>query len=412
MHVQFKRKDGSLYDALLTLTAVQYGGRLATQALVEDITERMRIERSLAEEQTRFQVLIENSMDGTALYSREANILYQSPAVTRILGYEPEEIYGTNVASYIHPDDVERLGRAYDEILGFPSHVVTTEVRIRHKDGSYRWLEVILSNRLEEPAIHALVGNYRDVTERKRMDAELRASEEQYRLLVEHSPYAIAVHFEGKIVYVNEAAVRLMGASSAGQLIGSAILDFAHPESRAMVGKRLKDLQNGLSVPPMEHKFIRCDGSTILVEVIAYPFSYQDRPAVQVVLRDLTAQKRAEEALRANEERLRGIVDHTQNIYYSHTPDREMTYVSAQVTNILGYHPSDLRGAWQQIVTDHPINRRGVELTQKAIETGLAQEPYVLELKAKDGDFAAGRVRFARRWFHWFRFSESRFVCC
>ena len=103
VHVQFKRKDGSLYDALLTLTAVQYGGRLATQALVEDITERMRIERSLAEEQTRFQVLIENSMDGTALYSREANILYQSPAVTRILGYEPEEFLGRTIAGFLAP---------------------------------------------------------------------------------------------------------------------------------------------------------------------------------------------------------------------------------------------------------------------------------------------------------------------
>ncbi len=67
-HVQFKRKDGSTYDALLTLTAVQYKGQHATQALVEDITARMEMERSLVEEQTRFRVLIENNMDGTALY--------------------------------------------------------------------------------------------------------------------------------------------------------------------------------------------------------------------------------------------------------------------------------------------------------------------------------------------------------
>ena len=197
-HVRFKRKDGSLYDALLTLAPIQYGGQPCTQALVEDITARTRMERSLLEEQTRFRVLIENGIDGTALYSKDARVLYQTPAMTRILGYEPDEVYGVNIASLVHPDDTEKLTRAYDEILGIASHVVTTEVRIRHKDGSYRWLEAILSNQLDEPGIHALVANYRDVTERKIIDEDLRASEEQYRLLVEHSPYAIVVHSSGQ----------------------------------------------------------------------------------------------------------------------------------------------------------------------------------------------------------------------
>ncbi|MGE5073901.1 MAG: PAS domain S-box protein, partial [Anaerolineae bacterium] len=384
-HVQFKRKNGSLYDALLTLAPVQYRGMPATQALVEDITTRMEMERSLMEEQTRFRVLIENNMDGTALYTREANVMYQSPAITRILGYEPEEIYGLNVAAYVHPDDTERLGRAYDEILQFPSHSVTAEVRVRHKDGSYRWLEIILANRLEEPGIQALVGNFRDISERKRIDSELRASEEQYRLLVEHSPFAIIVHSEGRIVYANESTVKLIGASSAGQLIGKPAIDFVHPDSRPAVVKRLADLQNGVAVSAMEEKFVRFDGTTILVEVMAYPFTYQDKPAVQTVIRDLTAQKLAEEALRSNEERLRGIVEHTQNIYYSHSPQHEMTYVSAQLTSILGYAPEEVKGTWRELLTDHPMNRRGIELNQRAIDSGVPQGPYVLELNAKDG---------------------------
>ncbi len=392
-HVQFRRKDGSYYDALLTLTAVQYRGKPATQALVEDVTARVQMEQSLAEEQTRFRVLIENSIDGTALYSSEANVLYQSPAITRILGYDPEELVGVNVAQYVHPDDVGLLGRAYDEILSFPAHVVTTEVRIRHKNGSYRWLEVILSNRLEEVGIHAIVANFRDITERKRMDAELRASEEQYRLLVEHSPFAIIVHSEGRIVYANPSAVELVGASSAAELVGSSLIKYVHPNSRPAVLERLEGLHRGVPAAPLEETYVRCDGSTILVEVMAYPFTYQGRPAVQTVIRDLTAQKRAEEALRTNEERLRGIVEHTQNIYYSHTPDNLMTYVSAQVLPLLGYRPDEITGSWQQFSTDHPMNQQGFELAQRALDTGEAQEPYVLELRARDGRHVWVEVR-------------------
>ncbi|HEX8990933.1 MAG TPA: PAS domain S-box protein [Anaerolineales bacterium] len=391
--VRFKRKDGSQYDALLTLSSIQYGGENATQALVEDITARVQMEQSLAEEQARFRILIENSIDGTALYSGDANILYQSPAVTRILGYEPDEIYGHNVAEYVHPEDAPRLGRAYEEILQFPSHVVRSEVRIRHKDGSYRWVEAIMTNRLEQPGIHALVTNYRDVTERKAIDQELRDSEEQYRLLVEHSPYAIVVHSEGRVVYVNPSAVRLIGASDRAQLIGTAAIDFVHPDFREVVHKRVGDLMNGIPVPPLEEEFIRRDGTPVLVEVTAYPFTYQSRPAIQLAIRDLTEQKLAEEALRSNEERLRGIVEHTQNIYYSHTPDGAMTYVSAQLTSLLGYLPQEVRGTWEDLITDHPINRRGIELTQRAIDTGTAQDPHVLELKAKDGTHVWVEVR-------------------
>lgn len=392
-HVQFKRKDGTLYDAQLTLATVQYRGRAATQALVEDVTSRLAMQRTLAAEQSRFRILIENSIDGTALFSRDANVLYHSPAITRILGYDPQDVYGVNVSSFVYPDDVETLGRAYDEILAFPEHVVTTQVRIRHKNGTYRWLEVILSNRLDEPGIDALAANFRDITERKRIDEELRASEEQYRLLVEHSPYAILVQTQGRIVYANESAVQLVGASSSGQLTGSSVIDYVHPDSQPAALQSLADLENGVTAAPLEEKFVRCDGSTILVEVIAYPFTYQDDPAIQFVIRDLTAQKRAEEALRANEERLRGIVDHTRNVYYSHTPDHVMTYVSAQVASVLGYAPQEITGTWQEVLTDHPMNSRGVELTERAIQTGQPQEPYVLELKAKDGRHVWVEVR-------------------
>ncbi|MBI3738252.1 MAG: PAS domain S-box protein [Chloroflexi bacterium] len=511
---RFRRKDGSRFTAEVSSQLLPDGRVLG---VVRDITERIRAEEVRLEEQKKFRSMIENSMDGMALYTAEANVIYQSPAVKKILGYEPEEIRGANVAEFIHPEDADRIGEVYQKVLESPSEAFTAEARVRHKDGSYRWLEVIISNKLNEPGIRALVANYHDITERKEAERILKESEEQYRHLVEHSPYAVAIHSQGILVYLNQAGVKLIGAKSAQEIYGTPIINFVHPDSRPRVLQRLKELSDGKEAPPLEERFLRQDGSAVSVEVTAYPFTYQNRPAVQVVIRDLTEQKQAQQAiqaseerfskafhsspiptcittledghfldvnqaylklsnwkredvlgrtaeelniypngsrtdfiqrllnneiaqgvqdkfvistgealdvaafyelievggqtcilsmfynmteqnrsrelLRASEERLRAIVDHTQNIYYSHNPDHVLTYVSAQVKNILGYEPEEALIKWQDLLTNHPINQRGIGLTQKAIDTGLPQEPYVIELRAKDGSHVWAEVR-------------------
>ena len=501
-----RKKDGSLLAVEVNAKSLADGQMLG---IVRDITERVQAEEVRAQEQKRFQSLIENSMDAIGLYSANGVVLYQSPAIKRILGYDPEEVSGLQIENYLHPDDLQHTLQELAKILQSPSEVITREVRARHKDGSYRWLEVIFSNRLNDRGINAVVANYRDITERKSTEGALEASEEQYRNLVEHSPYAVAVHNQGMLVYLNQAGIRLAGAKSAEELYGTPILDFVHPESRASALNRLQELNMGKELTPIEQKFLRQDGSTVEVEVIAYPFKYQDKPAVQVVIRDLTEQKRVEramraseerfgkafhaspiptcitslsdglfidvneaylkltkwkygevvghsveelgiyqpgdreeflnrlvnrqitqgeeekfvgsgghlldvaafyelieisgqicilsmfhdmteqkrsqEALRSNEERLRAIVDHTRNIYFSHTPDHMLTYMSEQTRAILGYEPQEALKNWRDFLTGHPVNQRGLMLAQKAIDTGEAQDPYVLELKTRDG---------------------------
>ncbi len=134
--------------------------------------------------------------------------------------------------------------------------------------------------------------------QRKQAAEKLQDSEEQYRLLTEHSPYSVVVHIEGKIVYVNEAGVRLMGAGFADELLGKAVIDFVHPDSRSAVIERFRLLEEGSELPPLVEKFIRCDGAIIDVEITAYPFKYQEKQAIQVVGRDITEQKHAELQLR------------------------------------------------------------------------------------------------------------------
>lgn len=155
------------------------GGRLAL-AIIRDITERKRIEERLRESEERFRALIQNALDIIMVTDADGTIRYMSPSVERMLGYRPEEMLGTNTGDYVHPDDLEKGFKELAEALAKPGvHPVAVETRVRHKDGTWRWLEGIANNLLEDPSVRGLVFNHRDVTERKQAERELarRAAE-------------------------------------------------------------------------------------------------------------------------------------------------------------------------------------------------------------------------------------------
>ena len=97
------------------------------------------------------------------------------------------------------------------------------------------------------------------------------------------------------------------------------------------------------------------------------------------------ATSRPEEEPREFGERYRDFVEHITNIFYSHTADHVLTYISPQISDLLGMAPEEVLGRWTELVTDNPVNERGFELTQRALDTGERQVPYELELHRKDG---------------------------
>jgi PAS domain S-box-containing protein len=149
-----------------------------------------------------------------------------------------------------------------------------------------------------------------DVIERPEIEAALRESEERYHRLVELFPDLVVVHSEGEIVVINAAGARLLGAASSEQLVGKPIMDFVHPDCREMVAGRIGQRgEEGTQARLVEQKWLRLDGTVIEVEVAANVLTYQDKPAIQVVARDLTERKQTQAALRESEERHRRLME-------------------------------------------------------------------------------------------------------
>ena len=132
-----------------------------------------RRERAMERSEKRFRAMIEHSADAMILTRpKGGGILYVSPTFERLTGFRLDEVRGTQYYELIHPEQRESALRQRDESLRIPGKVVTQEVRIRHKDGSWRWVENTISNLLQEPGIRSVVMNLRDITERKHAEAE------------------------------------------------------------------------------------------------------------------------------------------------------------------------------------------------------------------------------------------------
>jgi len=155
-------------------------------------------------------------------------------------------------------------------------------------------------------ALQALADYCGSALERIRAQEALHASEDRYRQLVDNSPVPILAHQAGRVVFVNAATVKLFGAGTPEELLGTPVLDRVHPESLEVVRERMRQVEaDGQSAPVMEEKLRRLNGTLIHAEVAGTPLLYEGRPAVQLVLRDLTDRKQAESFLALQTEELR-----------------------------------------------------------------------------------------------------------
>jgi diguanylate cyclase (GGDEF)-like protein/PAS domain S-box-containing protein len=120
-----------------------------------------------------FRALVEKSSDPIGLTASDGTILYASPSTSRVLGYDASELLKRNLFDFVHPDDLERAKNLLASLAQDPGARVVVEIRARHKDGEWRWVEVSASNLLNASGVGAIIVNYRDITERKRSEDAL-----------------------------------------------------------------------------------------------------------------------------------------------------------------------------------------------------------------------------------------------
>jgi len=171
------------------------------------------------------------------------------------------------------------------------------EWRVRDASGEWRWLDTSAS-RIEYLGQPHILTVCRDVTERKRVEAVSKESEDLFRKLVTFSPDAIYLHRDGRVTLLNPATCKLLGAAEPAQLIGKSVFEIVHPDFHPLVRERWKTVFAGEPAPMIEQKFVRLDGSAVDVEVKAVLVEFRGRKEIQVIARDITGRKQAEQHIR------------------------------------------------------------------------------------------------------------------
>ncbi len=321
------------------------------------------------------------------------DLIDANPAASRFYGYPLEELTAMNVTD-IHALPREEVASELARALEAPAE----GLRCRHRlaSGEVRDVEVH-SSPLERDGQRLLYCIVHDITPRRLAEESLRESEEHFRQIVDLAPDMIVLHQDGKILYMNPAGLKMLGATSKEQLVGRALLDVVHPDFREVVRSRVVRMaESGEPAPLIQEKLVRLDGSPVEVEVAAIPTTHRGRPAVQVVARDVTARKEAESALREAEAKYRGLVEESLVGVYI-IQDGKFRYVNPKFAEIFGYSPREIQESCAVPDLVQPEDRELVrENLRRRTESEIPALHYAFRGRRKDGSTVDVEVLGAR----------------
>ncbi len=332
-----------------SVRAQKFGGDelgLLTDAFNGMLSEILEQNQALKRSEERFRALIENNADGITVSGLQEESLYISPALLRILGFTESEMQEKTRKDLVHPDDLEYSKGIMAETLQNPGKVVRGRYRLKHKDGSWRSVDVTATNFLNNPAIAGIVRNIRDITDQLKMEEIARLGEAQ--AIESIKDYSIVMlDPAGKILTWNAGAERIKGYL-ASEIIGQHMSTFYTPEDN-----RKRHSEELLKIAVKEGRVedegwrVRKDGSRFMADVVITALK-DEKEKVRgfiKVTRDVTEIKKAQEEIKQANDFLNTILENIPNMIFVKDA-KELRFVKFNKAGeeLLGLRKSDLLG--------------------------------------------------------------------
>ena len=330
LQLEIRRKDGTTVwtETKFSFMRDKQKQPAGILGVMRDITERKRLEDKLQFEERRFRAFVEHSLDMIVIVNLEGRIAYVNPAIENVLGYKPEERIGAYGFEIVHPDDMKAFADIFNTLSTETNpSVIQGELRLRHKNGSWRTLEAVGSNQIHNNVVEGLIVNYRDITERKNAEDALRKSEARFREVLENT---VDASYKRNLKtdsydYLSPVFTKNYGYTM-GEMMNmplEALMDLVHPDDLAEAKRVIAESISGAvgTAYQIKYRIRRKEGPyrwcldqfTIMRDADGMP------SAVIGSVKDITEQNQMEEALRESEQKYRelSIIDDLTQLYNS-----------------------------------------------------------------------------------------------
>ena len=280
---------------------------------MHDITERKKIEENLKESEEKFHAMIENSGDLTTIMDIDGKIKYESPAITKIMGYGKDELIGKSAFDLIHKDDLPTVMEKFTLAVESPGHPQSVQFRYRHKNGSWVFLESTGNFAPNIPSISGMVVNSRDITTSKKAEDAVRESQIMLQNIIDLLPNRIFwkdrdLHYLG----ANMAFAKDAGWKSPNELLGKDDFSMGWKEqAEAYRADDMKVIKSGIPKLDYEEPQTTPKGDTIWLNTNKVPLK-DEFGKIRGVLGtyiDVTENKKSELIIKENEERYKALIE-------------------------------------------------------------------------------------------------------
>ena len=389
MELDLVCKDGSYITTENTVNLVynKAGRIMGLMGITHDISERKRAEEAMMESEKRYRLLAENVRDVIWVLDRDLKHQYVSPSAKKLRGYTAEEVMNQTIDEVLTPDsyqramdiftrefELENSGKRHGSDWSMP-----IELEMICRDGSIIWTEVNVSLIYDEEGNPVgILGITRDITERKRAEEALTKSEANYRQLFENAPAAIyRVDFKsGRFLKANDVFCKYYGCSEE-ELTSISPYDILTEESKKLFLERVEKMALGEEVPEtVEYEVFDKKGKKWCLQLFNKMIYDAEGHVVasDVVAHDITERKRAEDALRASEERFKQVAENAGEWIWEVDAEGVYRYSSSALERILGYASDELIGQKHFYDLFAPEVRE--DLKTVALETFKQKKPF------------------------------------
>ncbi|HWQ18884.1 MAG TPA: PAS domain S-box protein, partial [Methanotrichaceae archaeon] len=312
MVIQAKGQPSRYVLANCTPFFDEIGRKLGAVGVMHDITERKAMEEKLAAAEEKYRLMVENLNDVIFTLDLQGVITYISPVIEQISGYAAEEVLGRHFGSFVFPEDLPGLVASFQRSL--KGLIEPFEFRTVNKAGHIRHVRTSTRLLLKGNKEMGLSGVLTDITKHKRIEEALRESDAKFRLLFERSADAMLLLDEGKFIDCNQAAIMMMGYSTKDELLNHYPFELSpekQPDGMSSFEKADGLMKEAFETGSNRFEWVHCraDGKEFPVDVTLTVVPWNGKQILYTLWKDITEQKKAEEALRESKDFLDKIIN-------------------------------------------------------------------------------------------------------